>query len=163
MKDANEIIRKMEDFLSSQKSTTGKRKNSDEAYIIDLCDEVLNLKASRQHRFHFLQGDTSPKTGKKVELPVDAYYKKFKLVVEYNERQHTEEVDFFDKKKTVSGVSRGEQRRIYDERRKKVLPEHGIDLVIISYSDFGTSKKLQRNHDRDLQVVKRKLEKYIAK
>lgn len=163
MKDANEIIRKMEDFLSSLKPTTGKRKNSDEAYIIDLCDEVLNLKASRQHRFPFLQGDASPKTGKKVELPVDAYYEKFELVVEYNERQHTEEVAFFDKKKTVSGVSRGEQRRIYDERRKKVLPEHGIDLVIISYSDFGTSTKLQRNHDRDLQIVKRKLEKYITK
>ena len=90
-------------------------------------------------------------------LQVDAYYDELKLVVEYNERQHTEAVPLFDNKPTVSGVSRGEQRRIYDERRRTVLPQHGISLVTISYSDFGTSKKLLRNHDKDLEVVKEKL------
>ena len=44
------------------------RQSSDEHYVIDLCDEVLGLKASRQHRFDFLKGDTG------VRLPVDAYY-----------------------------------------------------------------------------------------
>ena len=44
------------------------RADSDEYYVIDLCDEVLGRKASRQHRFDFLTGDT----GKR--LPVDAYY-----------------------------------------------------------------------------------------
>ena len=76
------------------------------------------------------------------------------MVVEYYESQHTQATPFLDNKQTVSGVSRGEQRRIYDQRRKDVLPEHGIKLVIISYTDFGTSKHLKRNHDHDLKVIK---------
>ena len=87
-------------------------------------------------------------------MPVDAYYRDLDLVVEYYERQHTEEVRFFNRRMTVSGVSRGEQRKIYDERRRTELPKHGIKLVVISYTDFGTSKTLVRNHDADLAVVK---------
>lgn len=90
------------------------RTNSDEYYIIDLCDEVLGLKVSRQHRFDFLRGDTGRK------LPVDAYYKERNLVIEYHERQHSETVRLFDDKMTVSGVPRNIQRKIYDERRKEI-------------------------------------------
>ncbi len=125
------------------------RENSDEHYVINLCDEILKSKASRQHRFDFLKGDTGHL------LPVDAYYSDRKLVIEYYEIQHTQDVPFFDNKKTASGVSRGEQRRIYDERRQKLLPENGIELVIISYSDFGTSKKINRDKTRDLEIVKK--------
>lgn len=124
------------------------RATSDESYVIDLCDEVLKMKARRQHKFDFLVGDTGRK------LPVDAYYESLNLVIEYHERQHTEAVSLFDNKPTVSGVSRGEQRKIYDQRRAEILPKHGIKLVIISYRDFGTSKKLQRNRNNDILVVK---------
>ena len=144
---------------SSRKSTSRKidgvrdhragRNNSDEDYVIGLCDEILGTSAFRQHRFPFLTGDSGR------TLPVDAYYPSLNLVVEYYESQHTES-GFFDHKDklTVSGVDRGEQRRIYDERRRTVLPKHGIKLVIINYTDFGTRKKLLRNHDKDLEIVK---------
>lgn len=118
------------------RTKSSSRKNSDESYVIDLCDEVLNSVSSRQHRFDFLKGDTG------VKLPVDAYYKDFNLVIEFYERQHTESVPLFDRKMTVSGVTRDEQRRIYDKRRKLILPQHGINIVVISYSDFGQSKKI---------------------
>ena len=129
------------------------KESRDEDYVIDLCDEVLGLDASRQHRFDFLKGDTGR------PLPVDAYYESKKLVIEYNERQHTESVKLWDKKKTASGVSRGEQRRIYDERRKEVLPQHDITLITISYDDFkyNSNKKIERDKEYDLNVVKRKL------
>ena len=81
--------------------------------------------------------------------------------MEYYERQHTEDVKFFNQRITVSGVSRGEQRRIYDERRKTELPKHGIQVVTISYSDFGTSKKLKRNFQTDLEIVRNILLSYI--
>lgn len=161
MGKAEEIISQWQKTFNQ--TTTGKRKDSDEAYVIDLCDEVLKLTASRQHKFDFLLGDASPKTGKKAQLPVDAYYEERKLVVEYNERQHTESVALFDRKNTISGMSRGEQRKMYDERRKKVLPEHGIDLITISYFDFGSSKKLLRNKEHDIQIIEKKLAKYITK
>ena len=138
-----------------QKSTrpVGERITSDESYIIDLCDVVLGLKASRQHRFDFLRGDAG------TMLPVDAYYVKLNLVIEYREKQHSEEVKFFDRKKTVSGVNRGEQRRIYDQRRREVLPAHGIRLVELNYSDFAhsASKRLSRDRGKDLDVIRYKL------
>lgn len=127
------------------------RDKSDEHYIINLCDEILGKKASRQHRFDFLLGDGNrPKM-----LPVDAYYEDLELVIEYHEIQHTEPVNFFDKRQTVSGCCRGEQRRIYDERRRQELPKHGISLVVISYTDFGKNKKLKRNRLKDIEIIKK--------
>ena len=73
--------------------------------MIDLCDEILGLKAIRQYTFPFLVGDSGRR------LPVDAFYEPHNLVVEYRESQHTEAVPFFDRKLTVSGCYRGEQRR----------------------------------------------------
>ena len=134
--------------------------DKDEHYVIDLCDIVLGFTSSRQHRFDFLLGDKG-KNGKARRLPVDSYYDILKLVVEYREKQHTESVAFFDKpnKMTVSGVHRGEQRKIYDERRRVVLPQHGIRLIELSYLDFkhDRQKRIIRDKKYDLQVVKQKL------
>ena len=139
------------------------RENSDEHYVIDLCDDVLGETASRQHKFEFLRGDPNKRDPLGDRLPVDAYYDSLNLVVEYYERQHTESVQHFNKKSTVSGVTRDEQRRIYDERRRSVLPQNGIDLVVLSYSDFNhdAHKRLVRNRKADIEVVKQKLFKYI--
>lgn len=133
------------------------KKNRDEDYVIDLCDEALGLKASRQHRFDFLKGDEG------TRLPVDAYYEEKRLVVEYYERQHTEPVKLFDKKNTVSGVTRDIQRRIYDKRRREILPQHGITLIIISYDDFkhDNRKRIIRNRDSDLIIAKQKLNDFL--
>jgi hypothetical protein len=138
----------------------GYRRNSDESYIIDLCDSFLGQKASRQHTFDFLRGDPGEKSlGKK--LPVDAYYDSLKLVVEFAERQHTEEVKFFDKpdRMTVSGVNRGEQRKLYDQRRHQELPSHGIRIVTFGYDEFqhDWKKKLLRIQEQDVQVISSKL------
>ena len=145
----------LDEFLNQFQEYSKRRKDRDEDYVIDLCDEVLNEKASRQHRFDFLKGDSGTK------LPVDAYYESPQLAVEYHERQHTEVVGFFDKpeRKTVSGVSRGEQRKIYDKRRAEVLPRHGIRLIVISYDDFDCdgAKRIKRDKEHDLEVVKKKL------
>ena len=124
------------------------QKNRDEDYVINLCDEILGMKAERQYRFDFLLGDTG------VRLPVDAYYPSLNLVVEYRERQHTESVKFWNKP-TASGIPRDEQRARYDERRKIVLPENGIKLVEISYSDlkYGSNKRLLRDETSDKQVI----------
>lgn len=153
MTNYKEIVRKY------AKYSHGKVQDRDEDYVIDLCDEVLGLEASRQHRFDFLTGDTGR------ELPVDAYYEEKKLVVEYHEKQHTEDVPLFNRKKTASGVPRGEQRKMYDERRQKVLPEHGISLVIISYNDFeyDKQKRIKRNRESDLKTVKEKLDRFLNK
>ena len=138
------------------------RSLSDETYVIDLCDEVLGMVALRQHRFDFLRGDAGP--GKQgMRLPVDAYYPELQLVVEYRERQHTEAIPIMDRRMTVSGVDRGTQRAIYDHRRRDVLPQHGIALVELAYTDFAhdKNKRLCRCRDEDLAVVQQALGKWI--
>lgn len=144
------------------KLTTKKIKldqTKDEHYILSLCDELLQEESLKQYKFDFLCGDTGRK------LPVDAYYKGKNLVIEYREKQHTESVCHFDKpdKITVSGVHRGEQRKIYDQRRRDVLPQHGINLIEISYSDFkfNSQKRIVREYEHDLKILREKLNKYL--
>lgn len=137
-----------------------KRANSDEYYVIDLCDKILGYEAKRQHRFDFLRGDPGKRGGLGTKLPVDAYYEELNLVIEYWERQHTVSIPHFNKPQTCSGVSRDEQRAIYDERRKKILPKNGIKLVIIQLADFHETKKINRkNLQENLNVIKSILSK----
>lgn len=132
------------------------RSESDEHYVLDLCDQILGMKCSRQHRFPWLLGDPSPTTGRQVALPVDGYWEQQHLVVEFAESQHSESTPFFDKPDvlTVSGVHRGTQRAIYDDRRRRLIPEHGIDLVVIAASEFPLKgKRIDRDRERDLGIV----------
>lgn len=130
-------------------------KDRDEDYVLDLCDEVLKVKGSRQHKFDFLKGDSGR------QLPVDIYYEDLKLVVEYFEYQHSNAVKHFDKpeKMTVSGVHRGEQRKIYDQRRRDVLSSNEIKLIEIDYSDFDCDERnrVLRDWKMDMRIVKNKL------
>ncbi len=137
---------------SKKNSSKFSRGDSDESYVIDLCDKILGKKASRQHKFDFLKGDSGRR------LPVDAYYVELKLAIEYQECQHSEPVSHFDKphKMTISGVHRGEQRKIYDQRRRELLPQNGIKLIEIDYTQFEYDgrKRIVRDRERDLEVVK---------
>ena len=137
---------------------------SDESYVIDLCDRALNLEAKRHHRFYFLRGDLG-KHGRSAGLPVDAYYDELKLVIEYRERQHTEPIAHFDKPErlTCSGCHRGQQRRLYDQRRREILPQHGIRLIEFEYRLFqhNGQKRLRRNLPEDEAVIREKLSEFL--
>ena len=143
---------------------TARPSTKDEHYVLDICDKILGHTSSRQHKFGFLLGDTNS-NGSAAKLPVDAYYDKLKLVIEYRERQHTESVTFFDKpdRMTLSGVHRGEQRKIYDERRRKLIPKNGLTLVEISYMDFNhdNQKRIIRNQKQDTEVIRKFLQAYV--
>ena len=143
------------------------RANSDETYVIDLCDIVLENKANRQKRFDFLLGDLHKDGKTRTMLPVDAYYESLNLVVEYMKKQHTEEVEHSDKpvELTASGVSRAEQRKIYDQRRKELIPENDINLIIIDYSQLShdSSKQLLRDKENDIEKIKSILDKFLNK
>lgn len=135
-----------------------KRSTSDEAYILDVCDKVFGMNGIRQHRFDFLRGDTGRK------LPVDFYYPTLQLVIEYREKQHSEEVKFFDKRITSSGITRGDQRKKYDELRRTEIPKNGLQLIEFNYSEFAhtTGKRLLRNLE-DEKIIRKKLKNYIQR
>lgn len=136
------------------------RETSDEAYVLDLCDQVLGEGGLRQHRFDWLLGDPG-KAGRRVRLPVDGYWPGANLVVEYRERQHDQPVTHFDKpdRMTVSGVHRGVQRAIYDSRRDELIPAHDIQLVVITPANLDATPRgrLRRNRPHDLAAIRRLL------
>ncbi|MFF1626683.1 hypothetical protein [Streptomyces sp. NPDC058272] len=127
----------------------GGRENTDEVYVLDLCDEVLGEQGLRQHRFDWLLGDTGA-AGRRTRVPVDSYWPGRKLVVEYREMQYDQPTPFFDKpgRLTVSGVERGEQRALYDARRDAEIPSHGLHLLVIRPADLGANSR-GRLHRKD--------------
>lgn len=151
------------DYISTEKHNVSEkrpispksknRNNSDEYYVIKLCNEVLGIEAIHQATFEFLKDDS----GK--GLKVDAYYKPLNLVVEYMEIQHFKKGLFGNKYCLASGMNRDEQRAMYDQRRRDVLYKHGIKLIEINYSDFryDSKYKLIRNREEDIEVIKRLL------
>jgi very-short-patch-repair endonuclease len=140
----------------------GRRQDSDEAYVLDLCDEILGEQGSRQHRFDWLLSDPGA-SGRRVRLPVDSYWPGHRLVVEYRGIQHDQPVPFFDKtdRLTVSGVHRGEQRALYDARRDTEVPAHGLRLVAVRpfHLDADGGGRLRRNRENDLEAIRGLLEK----
>jgi diadenosine tetraphosphate (Ap4A) HIT family hydrolase len=128
------------------------RTESDEKYILDLVAEVLAEPDYRwQHRFPTLLGDPG-QDGQRRPLPVDGYFPRHRLIVEYWEKQHSAPVPLMDEGLTISGVSRGDQRRIYDRRRQAWAAANGLRLVILDYRGFETDQRgrllRQPEHDR---------------
>jgi hypothetical protein len=148
----------------SADSSSAPLRSRDEIYVIDLCDEMFGVPASRQHQFEWLRGDPG-NDGRPRSLPVDAYYEPLGLVVEYRETQHDRPVAFFDKplRLTVSGVDRGTQRRIYDERRDNLTPGQGLRLWVITPADVSGDRRGRlsaRDHDRDLEQLRRAWDRF---
>ncbi len=137
----------------------GKARNpdNDAFYVLNICDELLGIPAAREHRFDWLRGDVSARTGRSMTLPVDGFWNSFNLVVEVMESQHFEPTTHFDKPDvlTVSGVHRGVQRRIYDLRKAEQVSMHGITMVAIPISAFEVrGKKIKRDRERDVDAVR---------
>jgi diadenosine tetraphosphate (Ap4A) HIT family hydrolase len=131
------------------------RTESDEKYILDLVAEILAEPDYRwQHRFPTLLGDPG-KDGKRRPLPVDGFFPRHKLIIEYWESQHSAPIPIMDEGMTVSGVSRGHQRRLYDHRRQIWAKANGLRFVILDHRGFETDAqgRLLRNPPRDRRAV----------
>jgi diadenosine tetraphosphate (Ap4A) HIT family hydrolase len=131
------------------------RTESDEKYILDLVADVLAEPDYRwQQRFPTLLGDPG-QDGKPRSLPVDGYFPRHRLIVEYWEKQHSSPVPVMDQGMTISGVSRGHQRRRYDQRRQAWAQANGLRLVILDYRGFETDNqgRIQRSPVRDRHII----------
>ena len=111
-------------------------------YVLDRIDLLLGKPGLREHRFDWLQGDPG-QSGTTAGLPVDSYWPDLGLVVEVYERQHDHPVGHFDKpdRLTVSGVHRGQQRRLYDQRRRDLIPAHGLTLLIVRTAHLAIDRR----------------------
>ena len=139
------------------------RGNSDDYYLINLCDELLDQSASRQHKFGFILGDMHKDEKSRTALPVDAYYRKANLVLEFLKIEDETMELGKPGRKTVSGVDRTEQRKIYAQRKRKGLKAKDIPLIEVDFNAFELDKehKLVRNKEEDIKILKNLLKDYI--
>lgn len=124
-------------------------------YVTGLLVELLGP-AEIEKRFDWARGDSRDPRRPGVPLPFDAVWERRKLIVEIDERQHGEVVRFFDKPDviTVSGVHRGEQRRLYDQRKVRLAREHGYTVVRIPASILTMmGRRLARDRAADRRAV----------
>jgi hypothetical protein len=125
-------------------------------YVIELLEEILGEPAEREKRFSWAVGDLSPKTGRQVELPFDAVWISRRLVIEVDEDQHRRAVAFWDKPDvtTVSGVPRGQQRAIYDRRKRMAAREQGFTVIEIAWERRPPpSARIRENDQRRLEEL----------
>jgi hypothetical protein len=134
-------------------------KNSDEFYLVNICDELLEQKASRKHTFDTLVGNLHKKGKGRTKLPLDAYYKDLKLVIE-----------FFEKEKDESTLDETAKARIaqikyYDQIKKKSILKKEMRLMPIKYASFECDEdgKLIRNIENDTMILKGMLKDFIGK
>jgi hypothetical protein len=124
-------------------------------YVTGLLEELLGP-AEKEKRFDWARGDSGTTGRAGVPLPFDAVWVSRRLIIEIDERQHDEPVAFFDKPDvmTVSGVHRGEQRRLYDQRKVRLAIEHGYTVVRVPTRDLSSNRQ-ERHLDRenDLRAI----------
>ena len=125
-------------------------------YVTELLVEILGP-AEIEKRFEWCRGDSLQAGCRGRTLPFDAVWDSRKLIVEVDERQHGEAVDHFDKpwKLTVSGVHRGEQRRLYDQRKGRHARRRGYKLIRLRVSILASKGRriAHRDHDADRTAI----------
>ncbi|MDN3666600.1 hypothetical protein ACFFU1_13855 [Algibacter miyuki] len=131
--------------------------NSDEFYLVNLCDELLEQKSSRKHTFDTLVGNLHKRGKGRTKLPLDAYYEDLKLVMEFVKT--IEEADVEDEKEQARLL----QIKRYNQLKKKAILKKGLRLMEINYSIFecDDSGKLVRNTEADILVLKEKLKDFL--
>ena len=124
-------------------------------YVIGLASELLGEEPDREKLYPWALGDVSAKTGHARRLPFDAVWEKRRLIVEVDEDQHRRPVSFWDKPDvlTVSGVHRGEQRHLYDERkraaaRREVIRSSRFRGSVVPYQRNEIEPSIYRPFDR---------------
>lgn len=132
--------------------------NSDEYYLVNLCDELLEQKASRKHTFDTIVGSLHKRGKGRTKLPLDAYYEDLKLVIE-----------FFREQVAIEDLDEAEQARLvqikrYDQIKKKAILKRELHLVEINYSTFACDEagKLVRDLEKDQNILKGMLKAFIG-
>lgn len=132
--------------------------NSDEYYLVSLCDELLGERASRKHTFDTLVGNLHKRGKGRTKLPLDAYYKDLKLVLEFYEKPKDEA--------SLDEVAKARMEQIvyYNDLKKKAILKKELALIIIKYDSFNCDEdgRLIRDKKKDVALLKSMLKDFLT-
>lgn len=145
--------------ITKKKQSILNIQNSDEFYLVNLCDELLEQKASRKHTFDELVGNLHKRGKRRTKLPLDAYYADLKLVIEFF--RNTEAIETLDEKEQARII----QIKRYNQLKKKVIEKKELKLIEINYASFecDETNKLIRNTEQDKLVLNDVLKDFLKR
>lgn len=114
---------------------------SEENYVLDLCDTILEKEGLRHHGFNFLLANPQREGKPGNPIPCDLYYPELKLVIEFNGHPHLPLDD-----------AQIAQRSTYAARKRDALAKNKIQLLEIEQSHFDLNDKKQIKRDRDADI-----------
>ena len=167
------FVREGEQYVSADATGINTKKGQakaelegrDESYVIGLCDQILDEVSTKQHTFSFLLGDFHKDGFTRTKLPVNAFYSKSNLVILFADKQLNADFEASEKasKITSTGVTRSEQKQIYDQRKTDLIIKNEINLLHINSSMFacGPHKGLLRETEKDMVVLNKALATYL--
>lgn len=134
--------------LGFELSTGPIRVNSDEHYVLSLCEKIVGRKALRQHTFDWLRADPDAR-GQRRRLPVDAYWPELSMVALYRESPPRAPIVVED-----GPPSRAMLRYIYDERRRTEVRVWGMGLIDVCSDQLAhRGTRLLRDYEHDFGVL----------
>lgn len=142
--------------ISKKKKSILNIENSDEFYLVNLCDELLEQKASRKHTFDTVVGNLHKRGKGRTKLPLDAYYKDLKLVIEFF-RKSDEVLDELEQARIT-------QIKRYNEIKKKAILKKNLRLLAINYASFehDETNKIIRNTEEDKLILRGLLKAFLV-
>lgn len=168
------FVREGAEFVSNHVSDTPNAKqkralerlNSDEVYLMELIDGLLNETGSRKHTFEYLLGDLHKNGETRTKLPLDLYYANLKLAIEFIEHPERKKNadDSKEEKLTVSGLKRTDQRLKYLNRKKVILTNKDKSFIEIPLENFEVDESMQlvRDKNKDESVLRELLSEFIS-
>ncbi|WP_144720148.1 hypothetical protein [Agrococcus jejuensis] len=127
-------------------STGPIRVNSDEHYVLSLCEQIVGRRALREFAFDWLRADPDAR-GTRRKLPVDAYWPEFAAAAQYYAGPIIPDL--------ATASERTLQRIAYDQRRRTELARYRIELVEISSEQLAhRGTKLLRDAEHDISVLR---------
>lgn len=127
-------------------STGPIRVNSDEHYVLSLCEQIVGRKALREFSFDWLRADPDAR-GTRRKLPVDAYWPEHSAAAQYYVGPIIPDL--------ATASERTLQRLAYDERRRTECARYRIQLIEVSSEQLAhRGSKLLREIEHDLAVLR---------
>lgn len=120
-----------------KKAGLEERKSGDSQFatwVINRIGGILNEEPELEKRFDWLR---SPTTNR--HLPIDGYFPKANIAVEYNGPQHYHLNNFYHNSENDLYL-----RKVVDELKSRMIREKGIKLIVIDYREPTTIEHLTK-------------------
>jgi hypothetical protein len=109
--------------------------------VISIISEILDEQPHMEFAFEWLRS----RTGNKI-MPVDAYFEKANLVVEYHGEYHFHHIPFMHYRKSLEEV------QLDDGRKEEAILEHRIRFLVVAYNESKSFDYLFRKLKNEIGI-----------